>query len=89
MGNRSKHEYRSPRRSYGPPPGRNWNPFRTPGISPEDQSVFSPGGSFDNRYRALRDTRYFLDTHPRFRRIAILCAAGFGVAAAAKGIIGY
>ncbi len=54
MGNRSKQRWK--RKSSGHRVERRvatWNPFRTPGIAPEDQSAFSPGGQFDARQDAL------------------------------------
>ncbi len=62
---RSKRRLRGQRRL--PLPPENWNPYRTPGISLEDQSPFSPAGRFDNGYVVLRRLRVWLDERPMWR----------------------
>jgi hypothetical protein len=69
--------------------GENWNPYRTPGVPPEEQVPGSPAHTFDGKYRIYMAARAYLAARPRLRGVLALLAAAFVVLYVIQMTVGY
>ena len=69
---------------YRPP---EFNPFRTPGIEPVEECLFSQGGRFAARGRFLEGLRVRSVRHPMIGRVVFWLALVVAVSLMAAGLI--